>query len=86
MGHLLGVVTTIVPGTRIGPGVKQGTSSMGPVVWPASYCGVYCGVTLRHLVTASVWRRGREATGAELLFLRGCEGEAANMHAGTAAR
>jgi hypothetical protein len=33
--------------------------------------------------TASVWRRGREATGAELLFLRGCEG--ANMQASTGA-
>jgi len=63
--------------------------SSGLVVWRASYCDVYCGVTLRrllrHLATASVWRRGREATGAELLFLRGCEGEAANMQASTGA-
>ena len=36
----------------------------------------------RH-TTASVWRRGRGATGAELLFLRGYEGEAANMQVGT---
>jgi hypothetical protein len=35
--------------------------------------------------TASVGRRGREATGAELLFLRSCEGEAANMQASTGA-
>ena len=34
----------------------------------------------RH-TTASVWRRGREATGDKCLFLRGCEGENANMQA-----
>ena len=36
----------------------------------------------RH-TTASVWRRGRGATGAELLFLRGYEGEAGKMRAST---
>ncbi len=49
--------------------------------WSRRLAGVYYGVTLRRHTTASVWRRGREATGAELLFLRGCEGENGNMQA-----
>jgi hypothetical protein len=46
--------------------------SSGLVVGRASYYGVCCGVKLRRLETASntasVWRRGREATGDKVLF------------------
>ena len=63
--------------------------NLGLVVWLASCCGataasqygVYYGIQQRRLSGGGAVK----ATGAELLFLRGCEGEAANMQAGTGA-